>query len=92
MWLRKKAGFRAGIYVDREWTWLDELEDSLFGLDMERITYKHEGQWLALLLSCHRCTGFWVGLVLGVVLFGFCIEALGVMALGILLHEFSSRS
>lgn len=94
LWLRKKAGFRAGFYVNREWVWSDELgeEDVFGGVPEEQVAYRHEGQWLAQLLSCHRCTGFWVGLVLGVVLFGLKIEALGVMALGILLHEFSSRS
>jgi len=33
---------------------------------------KHEKlQWLSKLINCHQCCGFWVGLLVGLLIFGF---------------------
>lgn len=86
LWLREKAGILPGIYVDGEWVALKELGGAT-GIRKEDVLYQHNDEWFALLLSCHRCVGFWIGLIVGVLVLGLDFAALIVPAAAIFLQE-----
>jgi len=48
------------------------LSDSdLFHPVRERIGENKNLQWLYKLINCHQCCGFWTGLLVGLLIFGF---------------------
>lgn len=83
--IRKLVGFRAMINIDGYLAPLDDLED--VEVESEDVFYQHNGQFLAVLLSCHRCFGFWIGLLIGLLVFGPGLEMFAVPAIAIMVFE-----
>lgn len=95
--LRLWAGFRAvgvDLLVDDEpqRVPIEDLPPGIY--DESEIVYEHDGQFLARMLDCHRCAGFWIGMVVGLAAFGLSwaglFMAAGVTGLNIMVHELMS--
>lgn len=88
--IREAAGISYGIDLDGEWVTVRQLEREEVEFDLRNAEKRVDG-FFAKLLDCHRCSGFWMGLVIGLLFFGFSVDALAVPAAAILLHEVTNR-
>jgi len=59
----------------------------VYDVNSELIGYESNGTLFARLISCHRCTGFWVGLIIGLVNGLDVWGILAIIAIGIFLNE-----